>query len=98
MRTKEDTKIDAGQIYDELFTFAVSPEVKAKIIDCIVEGINWGQEVTFEEYHKSTGRVAGVIYRDGKSLVSTVSIDYPSLDIKNGAFIECLIKPYEPTY
>lgn len=96
-RTEEDIKIDANQICDELLTIPVSPEVKKKVIDCIIEGIKWGEEATIRQYDVSTGRVSGVIYRDGKCLVSTVSIDYPSLNITNGANIELLIRPYEPS-
>ena len=97
IRTEEDINIDANQICDEFLTIPVSLEVKEKVIKCITEGIKWGEEATLREYYESTGRVASVIFRDGESLVSTISIDYPSLNIKNGANIECLIRPYEPT-
>lgn len=93
MRTEEDKRIDAGQIYDELFTFAVSPEVKTKIIECVIEGINWGEECVLRDYSEDTGRVAGVIYRNGQSLVSTVTIMNPTFDAKNGSYVDILMKP-----
>lgn len=92
MWNKEEIRKDAEDIYANFCNFAATPESKAKIIEMIVAAIERGEERVFHNYSSDTGRVAGVIYRDGKSLVSTVTVLHPSFDAKNGSYVEILMR------